>query len=181
MNSGSASPRRDSSSAASQRRDGSTLTFSYDALNRVTVKTVPERAGLAAAHTRDVYYGYDLRGLQTYARFDSASGEGVTNGYDGFGRLTSSSNTMGGITRTLGYGHDANGNRLTLTWPDSQITTYSYDRLNRMIGVHEGAGTSVVMASMHYLAQGQRGSLARRYGDTSAYGYDGIGRLSAMM
>ena len=46
---------------------------------------------LTAAQTRDVYYGYDLRNLQLFARFDSAAGEGVTNGYDGFGRLTSSS------------------------------------------------------------------------------------------
>ncbi len=73
-----------------RKRDGSTLTYGYDALNRNTVKVVPERSGLSSTHTRDVYYGYDLRGLQTYARFDSSGGEGITNTYDGFGRLTSS-------------------------------------------------------------------------------------------
>jgi len=62
-----------------RKRDGSTLTYQYDALNRMIVKTVPERAGLTAAQTRDVYYGYDLRNLQLFARFDSASGEGITN------------------------------------------------------------------------------------------------------
>lgn len=40
-----------------RKRDGSTLTFQFDALGRNTVKVVPERAGLAATHSRDVYYG----------------------------------------------------------------------------------------------------------------------------
>jgi YD repeat-containing protein len=40
-----------------RKRDGSIITYQYDALNRNTVKIVPERAGLLATHTRDVYYG----------------------------------------------------------------------------------------------------------------------------
>jgi YD repeat-containing protein len=61
-----------------RKRDGSTLTFQYDALNRVIVKIVPERAGLTAAQTRDVYYSYDVSGLPLKARFDTLDGEGVT-------------------------------------------------------------------------------------------------------
>ena len=59
-----------------RKRDGSTLTYTYDNLNRMIVKVVPSRAGLTAAQTRDVHYGYDMANLQLYARFDSASGEG---------------------------------------------------------------------------------------------------------
>jgi YD repeat-containing protein len=44
-----------------RKRDGSTLAYQYDALNRMTVKIVPERAGLDPTHTRDVHYEYDLR------------------------------------------------------------------------------------------------------------------------
>ena len=39
-----------------RKRDGSTLTYSYDVLNRITVKVVPSRADLTAAQTHDVYY-----------------------------------------------------------------------------------------------------------------------------
>src|SRR3546814_20395205 len=56
-----------------RKRDGSTLTYQYDALNRMTKKVVPARTGLASTHTRDVYYGYDARGQQPYARFAAAS------------------------------------------------------------------------------------------------------------
>ena len=94
-----------------RKRDGSTLTYAYDALNRMAAKIVPERAGLGPTHTRDVHYEYDLRGLQTKARFDSLAGEGITNSYDGFGRLVSSSSNMGGTARTVGNAYDANGNR----------------------------------------------------------------------
>ncbi|MEA3015110.1 MAG: hypothetical protein QOD42_3655, partial [Sphingomonadales bacterium] len=37
-----------------RKRDGTTLTYQYDNLNRLILKAVPERAGLAATHSRDV-------------------------------------------------------------------------------------------------------------------------------
>ncbi|HEX8222420.1 MAG TPA: hypothetical protein VF605_01230, partial [Allosphingosinicella sp.] len=79
-----------------RKRDGSVLAFDYDALNRVIRKTVPERSGLDPAHTRDVFYAYDLRGLQTKARFDDPDGEGVSAWYDGFGRPVTTLLAMGG-------------------------------------------------------------------------------------
>ncbi len=78
----------------------------------MTAKIVPDRSGLAAAQTRDVHYDYDLRGLQTRARFDSLAGEGVTTAYDGFGRVTSSTLAMAGTSRTIGHLYDRDGNRI---------------------------------------------------------------------
>ena len=60
-----------------RKRDGRVIIYAYDALNRMTSKIIPEGSGLPASATRDVYYGYDLRGLQLYARFDSPTGEGI--------------------------------------------------------------------------------------------------------
>ncbi|MBT2134664.1 hypothetical protein KK137_09990 [Croceibacterium sp. LX-88] len=108
-----------------RKRDGSTLSYLFDALNRMTKKTVPERSGLAATNTRDVFYGYDLRSLPTYARFDSASGEGVSYSYDGFGNQLSETSTMGGTTRTVSAGFDAVGNVIGLTYPDGKYFEYN--------------------------------------------------------
>ena len=58
-------------------------------------RAAERQPGADPAQTRDVHYGYDLRDLQTYARFDSLTGEGVTNAYDGFGRLISSTDQYG--------------------------------------------------------------------------------------
>lgn len=62
---------------------------------------MPERPGPAAEHTRDVFYGYDLLSRPRHARFDSDTGEGVTDTYNALGRLTSSSTNMGGNTRII--------------------------------------------------------------------------------
>ncbi|MEH3098734.1 RHS repeat-associated core domain-containing protein [Sphingomonas adhaesiva] len=159
-----------------RKRDGSVLTFGYDALNRMSSKIVPERTGLAVTHTRDVYYGYDLRGLQTYARFDSTSGEGVADAYDGFGRLTSTTLTMDGVARSLSFQSDADGNRTRVTYPDSNFVSYAYDGLDRPQLIQRSG--SATLASYTYDTAGQLASFTG--GITTSYGYDGIGRLVSL-
>lgn len=152
-----------------RKRDGQVITYSYDPLNRITLKDVPGTAS-------DVYYGYDLRGLQTYARFGSANGAGLTNGYDGFGRQTSASANLDGTERTLSYLYDADGNRTRVTHPDGTYFAYSYDTLDRSSAVFENGGTQVV--SWSYDTQGHLASDARGAVATS-YGYDAVSRLSS--
>ena len=162
-----------------RKRDGSTLTYSYDALNRMTVKMVPERTtgsqALTAAQTRDVYYSYDLRNLQLSARFDSQSGEGVTNTYDGFGRLASSSINLDGVSRMLTYQYDPNGNRTRITHPDSNYFRTDYDGLNRPYLLY--ANGTVTMAYVRYATHGAPSS-SYRVGQETDFAYDGIQRLS---
>jgi RHS repeat-associated protein len=168
-----------------RKRDGRTFGFNYDALNRVTSKIVPDAcvAGYActnvpAAMTRDVYYSYDLRGLQTAARFDGPSGgDAVTSGYDGFGRLTSSTTSMGGVSQTLGYQYDADGDRVRVTHPDGTFFSYDYDGLDRLAAIRENGATVVATASWN--AQGLRAG-EMRGAVSSSYGYDGIGRLTSL-
>ena len=166
-----------------RKRDGSTITYQYDALNRNTVKIVPARTGLAATHTRDVYYGYDLRGLQLYARFDSgaATSDGVTMAHDGLGRMTSSALKMDGVTRSLAHAYDKNGNRTELTWPDAVKTSYAYDGLDRMAAILLiKNGSPITMVSYGYNDRGLRATQTGRYGQVTTFGYDPAGRLNAM-
>ncbi|MFA5970640.1 MAG: RHS repeat-associated core domain-containing protein [Sphingomonas sp.] len=166
-----------------RKRDGRTLSYNYDALNRVTSEVIPDGcapiqvgACPAASATRDAYYSYDLAGHQLYARFDSTSGEGITNAYDGFGELSSSTINMGGVSRTIGQQYDAEGNRTRVTHPDGTYFGYNYDGGNRLVSIQENGGTPV--AAIGYNAQGLTSSRAR--GNTwSSYGYDAIDRLTS--
>jgi RHS repeat-associated protein len=158
-----------------RRRDGSVLTFQYDALDRLTAKLVPERAGLSAAQTRDVYYDYDLRGLQTKARFDGLGGEGVTTAYDGFGRVTSSTIAMAGTSRTIGHVHDGDGNRIRINHPDA-FFTYEYDGLGRFSRARENGGDPI--AGVDYDHAGRPASSG--WSAPTAYGYDAVGRLNSL-
>jgi RHS repeat-associated protein len=160
-----------------RKRDGRVINYTYDALNRMASKIVPD-GGAPATATRDVYYGYDLRGLQTYARFDSPTGEGVSFGYTGFGEVSSATTTMGGISRTLTFQYDADGNRVRVTHPDSVFFTTLFDGLDRMRNAEwwaPGVGT-VPFLAITYNNQGQRGDINRGSSYTG-YNYDGASRL----
>lgn len=152
-----------------RKRDGQIINQSYDALNRVKLKDVPG--------ANDVYYDYDVRGQRLYARFGASSGPGNTATYDGFGRLTSRVNDMGGTTRTLTYMYDADGNRIRLTFPDSNYFNYVFDGNNRMSAVLENGGTTV--AGITYDSQGRRATLTSGVLGSN-YSYDPIGRLSTL-
>jgi RHS repeat-associated protein len=173
-----------------RKRDGSTLTYAYDNLDRMKAKLVPERAGLTAAQTRDVYYEYDLRGLQTKARFDSLSGEGISNDYDGFGRLASTTTTMGGNSRTIAYQYDADGNRKRITHPPAIVPTlpqyglitsvfnYAYDGLDRPISMTNAGGAFIT--GFGYDAQGRLEKIDRAGAPPTVYGYDGASRVASI-
>ena len=98
-----------------RKRDGRVLAYDYDALNRMVRKSVPPSASGAAGY--NVFYGYDLRGLQTRAAFDGLAGAGTGNAYDAFGRLTSSTMTMGGVSRTLRHLYNRDSRESELTFP----------------------------------------------------------------
>ena len=132
-----------------RKRDGRVFSYTYDTLNRMTSKVVPDACvggfactNVPASATRDVYYSYDLRGLQLSARFDSATGaDAVINAYDNAGRVVTSTSAMGGVSRTLSYLRNRNGARTRVTHPDGQYFAYAYDGLDRPTTVRENAAT----------------------------------------
>ncbi|WP_221262863.1 RHS repeat-associated core domain-containing protein [Sphingomonas kyeonggiensis] len=174
-----------------RKRDGRVFTYGYDALNRMTSKIVPDAcvAGYActsvnASATRDVYYSYDLRGLQTAARFDSASGaDAVLSGWDGFGRQSSSTTSMGGVSRSLGYQYDANGNRVRITYPDNHFVNYYRDGLDRLY--YTDLDGTIGLFYPPYDEAGRVSTLYRynqwgaSWGFGTNYGYDGVSRLTS--
>jgi len=172
-----------------RKRDGRTLAYSYDALNRMMSKLVNGTCVAGYACTtppswavRNVYYDYDVRGLQLSARFDSGAvgSDGVTQAYDGAGRMTSSTVSMGGFSRTLAHQYDAEGNRTRLTYPDTVYVDYTYDGLDRMTNAawHTASSGTVPFLTIPYDAQGRRMSTLRGSSGTS-YGYDPISRLAS--
>ncbi|MGD9584498.1 MAG: hypothetical protein AB7V26_12630 [Lysobacterales bacterium] len=155
-----------------RKRDGRVIGFSYDALDRLALKNVPGTAD-------DVYYGYDLRGLQLFARYGSNIGPGVSNAFDSFGRLVSSTTTMGGSARTLSYQFDANSNRTLITHPDGLGFDYGYDGLNRMVTI--AAPDAASLATIGYDRQGRRTSVGRGAAGATGYAYDAASHLAGLV
>jgi RHS repeat-associated protein len=127
---------------------------------------------------RDVYYSYDLRDLQTKARFDSMNGaDRVASSYDALGRLQASATNMGGYSRQLSYQYDPAGNRTQITYPDNTSFTSTYDFLNRLSTSSIGGGAQFL--SIVYDAQGRRALTTRGASQTRYDLYDPISRLKS--
>jgi RHS repeat-associated protein len=163
-----------------RNRRGYSFTYAYDALNRMTTKIVPDDISwIGADRTRDVYYGYDLQGHMTFARFDSSTGPGITNGYDGYGELTSTTNTLIGASKTLSFAYDADGNRTRLTHPDGMYFSTNYDGLDR---ASQGAfvnGSPNAFFTYVYNSLGSR-TLRAVASSSIGYSYDSVQRLSGL-
>ncbi|WP_052702666.1 RHS repeat domain-containing protein [Pseudoalteromonas piscicida] len=156
-----------------RQRDGTVINYTFDALNRITKKDLP---GTVA----DVYYGYNNQNLERYARFGSASGQGISNSYNGFGELVSTTTNLTGNTRTFRYVYDKNGNQITVTYPDGESFASTYDGLDRLNNVTEGQNNAVYQLT--YGSNGLRSKATRLgYNTTETlYQFDDIGRLQSL-
>ena len=156
-------------------RSNDTITYQFDSLNRVYLKSFPAASG-------GTYYGYDLQGHMLDARFGSMAGLGVHNVFDGFGRQTSSTSIAATDSLQLSYQYDADGDRTRVTYPDNNYVQYTYDGLDRMDQVQEnGAGSGPgLLADYNDDVLDRHSNILHGNGTTTAFYYDGISRLSSL-
>ena len=157
--------------ANERKRNGATITYNYDNNNRLILKDFSNNT-----YSGDIYYNYDLRGLTLSSRFNGDAGVGITNVFDGFGNLESSTTNVDGSTRTLTYGYDKNSNRERITHPDGIYFSYLFDGINRVTTLTE-SGTSIL--TLKYRANGRRDTVTRS-GSSTVYTYDDAGRLRTL-
>ena len=146
----------------SQRlRDGTVVTRTYDALNRMVSRT-------AGAADLELYYAYDTVG-RLVAASDTANVFWAA-GYDALGRKVSETS----FGRTVTSAYDAGGRRTRFTWHDGFYVDYTYSATGEMLEVREnGARSGVgVLARYAYDDLGRRVSLTRGNGVSTEYAYD---------
>jgi RHS repeat-associated protein len=155
-----------------RRRDGQVIAFTYDNLNRMSVKQLP------GATTGWVYYGYDDASRPTFAHFGSTAGSGVDYAYDSAKRVISES-TFG---HTLQFQYDLSGNRTRLTFPDGHYLQHDFDGLNRETQIREDGATSGVgvLVTYGYDALSRKTSVTRGNGTSAGFGYDLASRLTSL-
>jgi len=96
---------------------GALATYAYDALNRVTEVAYSDEA---------ILYTYDA-GTNGKGRLTGASDANHTLSwsYDTLGRVTGKGQTVGSVTKSVGYAY-TNGDLVTLSTPSGQSITYGY-------------------------------------------------------
>jgi YD repeat-containing protein len=152
---------------SARRRSGVVIGTPRDALGRVTLQDVPATA-------EDVYFAYDNQGRLLSALFNNTAGNGVTQTYDGLGRM----DTRTVFGRQLSYQYDLRGRRARLTHPDGFYVTYGYSNADELLTLTDSTGTTV--ATYGYDGLGTRTSLTRPNGASTVYVPDAAGRLQEL-
>ncbi|QDX26163.1 RHS repeat-associated core domain-containing protein [Sphingomonas suaedae] len=150
-------------------RDGNSIGYTYDDLNRVTTKNLP-------GTEPDVSYTYNLLGHLTGA---SQTGNALTYTFDALGRNVGETGPQG----TISYLYDAAGRRTRTTYPGTGLyVAYDYDVTGNVTAIRENGAASGagVLATYGYDDQGRRTSLTRGNGVVTSYGYDSVSRLTSL-
>ena len=139
---------------------------------------------LARRPWNDVWYKYVGGGNgagQVSSRQDAS---GVTEyGYDETGNVTESRKTCvipgnrGTLTMVTRWSYDSHGRVLTVTYPDGEEVSYTYDRggsLCGMAGEKPGQPRTVYIDTLQYNTYGQRTYIRYGNGVTTTYSYNPI-------
>ncbi len=169
-----------------------TTNHAYSPAGQLTSETGPPVAvssytSPTATSTRpQTAYGYDTFGDQTQAV--DPDGNVTTTAYDGDGRQTSVAQaaytppgTSSALTATTAYAYDEDGNLVSETDPEGNLTSATYDALGDVTSVtnpqlpgQSGPGTW----TYSYDADGERLSATDPLGNTTRQTYDYFGNVA---
>ncbi|MEA2998958.1 MAG: hypothetical protein QOK17_791 [Sphingomonadales bacterium] len=149
-------------------RDGNSIAFTFDALNRVTAKDLP-------GSEPDVSYAYDLLGRLTSA---ATSSQTPSFTYDALGRRLTEAGPHGTVTSTW----DLAGRRTRIAHPDGFFVEQDYLVTGELQKIRENGATSGVgvLATYAYDNLDLRTSITRGNGTSTSYSYDNASRLSQL-
>jgi RHS repeat-associated protein len=155
--------------ASRVNRDATTVSFTYDNLDRLTAKDLP-------GSDLDVSYTYDLMGRMSQAQ---TAAQTLSYTYDALGRRLTEANCLGTATSL----YDAAGRRTGLTYPGGgMVLGYSYDSAANLTEIRlDPTGSNSLLATYAYDSLGRRTSLTRGNGATTSYSYDAVSRLSQLV
>ena len=152
-----------------RNRAGETASFTFDALNRTTLKDLP-------GSEPDVSFTYDLLGRMTGA---SRSGHALSFTYDALGRNLTQVGPHGTVTSA----YDLAGRRTRITHADGFYVDQDHLVTGELSAIRENGATSGVgvLATFAYDDLGRRTSLTRGNGAVTSTSYDGASRLSQLV
>ena len=153
-------------------RKGEVARYFYDALNRL----VKAEYLVANSVTYQEDYAYDHFGDRTVVTNGDVT---YTFAYDRNHRVIQKSDNRppSVSTHSLLYTYDAVGNILTKTDYQNSVTSYRYDRANRLVGMQN---PDYVAVSYHYDPAGRLLTRILSNGTTTAYEYDNGNRLVSL-
>jgi RHS repeat-associated protein len=117
-----------------------TITFAYDALNRMTGKTYSDT-------TPTVVYSYDQT---SFNGLTITNGNGVRTGmtdgsgstawsFDSMGRVTTRQQAIASATESIGHTYNLDGSVATMTYPSGRVYSYAYNNAAQTTSIADTA------------------------------------------
>ncbi len=148
---------------------GAQATYSYDALNRVT----------QVAYTDEIInFTYDT-GTNGIGRLTGASdaNHSMSWVYDAHGRVTGKGQTVGSVTKSVGYAY-TNGDLVSLVTPSGQTIRYSYNSNHQVTGITVNGTT--LLSNVTYEPFGQVNGWIWGNGTAVTRSYDTDGKIASI-
>jgi YD repeat-containing protein len=119
--------------------DGTSEKYGYDTSSRLA--SVTTRTKDTALYTLD---GEGNRSAYVFTAFNGDPSKAISDGYplNGLDQVTADNRTVGGAPTSTTYAYDNNGNRTTATFQTTQITTYTWNDDDRLVGIQFPSGTT---------------------------------------
>jgi RHS repeat-associated protein len=147
-----------------------TITYQYDALNRLTTIDFPTDV--------DIVYSYDtcVNGKSKLCTMTDASGS-TSYEYYAKGQMKTETKVIGGVTYTTQYTYDMNGNIKTMTYPSGRVVTYNYTN-DRVVSVLNNA--AYLATSIGYKPFGGMTSITYGNDIAGSIDYDNQYRITSL-
>lgn len=156
-----------------RRRNGYTINYAYDALNREYFKDVPVSNGNANGTDHDVYSYYDLLGNQTYRYY--GNGKLIWTGFDSLNRPYSKADLN---SNYQWYFYNQAGAIQFHYYNPSTWMAYNRDAANRIYQAVTSDGNNAYF--VNYDDLGRISQITKGDGVKEIYTYDAVGRLATM-
>jgi len=153
--------------ATSTDARGTVATYSYDSLNRVTA---------IAYGDRTISFGYDA-GTNGKGRLTSASdaSHALSFSYDARGRVIGKGQTIGAVTKSVGYGY-SQGRLASVATPSGQTVAYGYNAAGQVTSVAVNGTT--VLSNVLYEPFGGTAGWTWGNGTYAVRTYDADGKIT---
>ena len=145
---------------------GALATYSYDAMNRVTQVAYADQT---------INFTYDS-GTNGIGRLTGASdaNHSMSWAYDTHGRVTGKGQTIGTVTKSVGYAY-TNGDLVSLVTPSGQTIRYSYNSNHQVTGITVNG--TVLLSNVTYEPFGQVNGWTWGNGTAVTRTYDTDGKI----
>ncbi|GAB4014482.1 hypothetical protein [Spirosoma koreense] len=162
--------------------NGHTHSMSYDLMGRVTTRSGPEGT------TTTEYYPAGSASVNQIKKVYGFAGNTTDYSYDGYGRLSSSTETIDGTAYTTSYQYNTYGDVTRKTYPSGFATNHSYDGNGYPTSIQNGdnsvtlynAGTQNGLGQVltYTLGNGKTSTNTYAYGQPTRYYTPGVQDLN---